>query len=276
MNYLTSFNYVPDKCPDCGEPLSWEGVHLKCTNIYCGNAVLQDVLAWLNYLVPMDNFGDKLRIKYLTQYLGDDITVESIMQSTKLKDLSKMKGSINKLMQKQMVLFIDMLDRLYHSRFSVESVLLALNIPRLGDITARKIADANIFKIIVDAYKSGKFYDLYFKLNLVAPIVGNANTDSLYRNAYKLDRITYIYDRVNWDTSITESKGKVAITGKLSVKRDIFEKELRDAGWLLGEISKDTKYLITDNPNSSSSKNKKADQWGIEKITESEFRSKYM
>lgn len=269
-------SYVPDICPDCGEPLSWEGVHLKCTNIYCGNAVLQDVLAWLNYLVPMDNFGDKLRIKYLTQYLGDDITVESIMQSNKLKDLSKMKGSINKLMQKQMVLFIDMLDRLYHSRFSVESVILALNIPRLGDITARKIADANIFKIIVDAYKSGKFYDLDFKLNLVAPIVGNANTDSLYRNAYKLDRIAYIYDRINWNTATTEFKGKVAITGKLSVKRDVFEKELKSAGWVLGEISKDTKYLITDNPNSSSSKNKKADQWGITKITEADFRSNFM
>ena len=194
----------------------------------------------------------------------------------KLKDLSKMKGSINKLMQKQMVLFIDILDRLYHSRFSVESVLLALNIPRLGDITARKIADANIFKIIVDAYKSGEFYDLGFKLNLVAPIVGNANTDSLYRNAYKLDRITYIYDRINWNTSTIESKGKVAITGKLSVKRDVFEKELKDAGWVLGEISKDTKYLITDNPNSSSSKNKKADQWEITKITEAEFRSNFM
>ena len=40
---------------------------------------------------------------------------------------------------------------------------------------------------------------------------------------------------------------------------------------------KDTEQaLITDNPNSSSSKNKKADAWGITKITEQALRRKLM
>ena len=84
----------------------------------------------------------------------------------------------------------------------------------------------------------------------------------------------YIYHRIQWAApeKKVESKGKVAITGKLSVKRADFEKELRGWGYEPGEISKDTLYLITDDPFSSSSKNARADQWGITKITEAEFR----
>ena len=85
----------------------------------------------------------------------------------------------------------------------------------------------------------------------------------------------YIYPRIIKEVVSIESNGRVAITGKLSVKRSDFEKELKAHGWMVGDISKETDFLITDDPNSSSSKNKKADQLGIEKITESEFRSKY-
>ena len=45
-----------------------------------------------------------------------------------------------------------------------------------------------------------------------------------------------------------------------------------DAGYTIGsDIKKDTKYLITNTPDSGSSKNKKAEKFGITKITEEEF-----
>lgn len=76
------------------------------------------------------------------------------------------------------------------------------------------------------------------------------------------------------EAEISESKDKVkvAITGKLSVKRSEFEEFLRDHGYEVSSISKETKYLITDNPLSGSSKNLKADKLGICKITEKDFR----
>ena len=96
----------------------------------------------------------------------------------------------------------------------------------------------------------------------------------------KIARLGFIQNRIDWSehTMIkqTKSKCKVAVTGKLSVKRSVFEQELDDAGYILGNITRDTKFLITDDPNSSSSKNKKADEWGITKITESQFRNEYM
>ncbi len=78
------------------------------------------------------------------------------------------------------------------------------------------------------------------------------------------------------EDKVVENKIKVAITGKLSVKRADFEKELKAYGYIAGDISKDTRFLITDDPSSNSSKNQKADKWGIAKITEEEFRKNYL
>ena len=86
-------------------------------------------------------------------------------------------------------------------------------------------------------------------------------------------RINYILDRDGIEWSITESSNiRVAITGKLSCKRSDFEKELESIGVQVGAINSETKYLITDNPFSSSDKNNKADKLGIQKIKEADFR----
>ena len=68
---------------------------------------------------------------------------------------------------------------------------------------------------------------------------------------------------------------KVAITGKLSVSRSSFEKELAAKGFIAGNISKDTKFLIADEL-SNSSKCKFAQEHGIPIITESEFRTTFL
>ena len=58
--------------------------------------------------------------------------------------------------------------------------------------------------------------------------------------------------------------------------RNKFEKILNEHGFVLvSDITKDTQYLITNTPDSNSSKNAKADKLGIPKITEAEFRAKF-
>jgi len=256
-----------DRCPECGELLSWNGVHLECTNPVCGNAILQDTLIWINKLTPTDGLGDILITKMLNDMVASgmlpDITVESIMKSD--LHLSETTQSA------QQNIFASMWNRLHFESFSFVDALLALNIPRLGDVTAKKVANASdlIYNIIYDPDISRQY--------ILADKIGTANAVSIINNINKLKRLDLIWDRLTFDvTASTEVKGKVAITGKLSVKRSDFEKELEAAGYKVGEISKDTNFLITDNPDSSSSKNKKADAWGIKKITESDFRNEYM
>ena len=171
--------------------------------------------------------------------------------------------------------FIDSVITMYENKFDAVRALKALNIPRFGDKTCEKLAQhPDVVKRIYDVAIS-KDRDTTSLIDVYG-YIGDANTDSLIANLDKFANLQYIWKRIIWDGQYTSDKGRVAITGKLSVKRSEFEKELKAAGYTVSEISKTTRFLITDDPCSQSSKNIKADEWGITKITEQEFRSKYM
>ena len=277
---------IIENCPVCREPLEWDGCHLKCNNPYCGNAIIQDLMIWLNNVAPLDNFGDKLRLKFLQKYLKDNLSVESVMES---KDLIGMCGlykdmSPSPLVSKQLLLFSEMCDKLFTQPVPMVNALRALNIPRLGDKTSDKLADNpelvnRLYETSLSADLSDENSTVVVDGSLVDELrnyLGAANGASIISHIEKFSRLKYIYPRIAKEVTTVTSNGKVAITGKLSVKRSDFEKELKSHGWAVGDISKNTSFLITDNPNSSSSKNKKADQLGITKITEAEFRSIYL
>lgn len=277
---------IIDNCPDCGQQLIWDGCHLKCVNPYCGNAIIQDLMMWLNNVAPLDNFGDKLRIKFLRKYLGEDLSVESVMESKDLIGMCNLYKEVSPspLVSKQLLLFSEMCDKLFTQSVPLVNALRALNIPRLGDKTSDKLADNpalvdKIYEASLSANLSDEDSTVVVDGSLIDELreyIGAANGISIISHIEKFSRLKYIYPRIIKDTISVESNGRVAITGKLSVKRSDFEKELKAHGWMVGDISKETDFLITDNPNSSSSKNKKADEWRIPKITEYDFRFNYL
>lgn len=263
-------------CPDCGTSLEWNGVHLCCPNPDCANANIQDVLAWINNIAPLDNFGDKLRLKFLSEYLGkEDFTVEDIMNQ---KDTFPYLTSQKEGVQEQ--LFYEMMSKLYTSKVPLVAAIKALNIPRFGDVNSEKLAQypaavACLCKLASDQLLCEvPRYNFWYSLS---QNLGKANAESLQTSLPKFKRLNYLDGRIIQDDNKTvEMKGKVAITGKLSVKRTEFEKELKASGYQLGSISKDTNFLITDDPNSDTDKNRKADKWGIVKISEEQFRTEYL
>ena len=255
---------LPTHCPACNSELQWSGVHLQCKNDDCAGGELQDTLIWLNVISPCERLGDKLKTKFLTELFGSNISIEKIYES-EIHEVFVNDSST----QKQ--LFADMYRKLFTGLIKLCDAIRALNIPRFGDVNSRTLAEyPDDVKKMLEAAVSGEYhvYDLSSK-------IGEANFKALDDNLRKLKRLAYVKDRIVWEPEVTE-KGKVAITGKLSVSRAVFETELRNAGYAPGSISKDTKFLITDNPFSTSSKNKFADDHGIQKITESEFRKQFM
>lgn len=254
---------LPTICPFCGEYLEWKGVHLYCPNPDCGHSKMADLLIWCSKLVPIDGLGDKIREKFFIEIYGEEYcTVDQIMKypvltRAKVPDLEK---------GKQYQLFRDSLLALFRNKFNIVTVLEALNIPRLGHETAKKLSKyPDIIRKLANNDKN-TFINLH-------TFIGSANADSINEHKDKFMRINFILDRDGIDWNITESSNiRVAITGKLSCKRADFEKELESIGITVGSIKNDTKYLITDDPNSSSEKNNKADKLGIRKITEADFR----
>lgn len=263
---------VPDiilECPICGETLQWNGVHLCCTNENCKNAEIQDLLVWINNIAPMDNFGDKLRLKFLEYYYHkENLSVECVMTNRKNIVASKVSG-------KQHEMFANMMNQLYDGKVTLKSALLALNIPRLGDITSEKLAAyPDVVERIIEASEND---DPVSILDLNG-YIGDANADSIRDNLHKFKRLRFLDNRILMnDVLSTSNKGNVAITGRLSVSRKQLEYELKSAGYkVVSSVNKNTDFLITDDPNSNSSKNIAADKFNVIKITEKEFRNKYM
>lgn len=256
---------IPTHCPACGAELVRQGVHLVCPNVECADADIQDALIWMQNIAPYDGLGDVLKLKFLSDMFGDNISVDTIYEAgqkafpptqyVKLSDFQKM------------------YNQLFTNKVSLVDAIKALNIPRFGDVTSGKLAEyPEYVKYLIECATNGTEEIADMSLEL-----GQANFNSLAENIRKFKRLNYIRDNIAFEAPVSpEAKGKVAITGKLSVKRNVFEAELRAAGYSVGDISKDTNFLITDDPTSSSSKNKKAEQWGITKITEADFRNAYI
>lgn len=258
---------LPIVCPCCGSELSWKGVHLICNNPECSDMKIQDLLIWCENIAPVEGLGDTLKLKFFEELLKDNASIESIYDSNNdhLVTFARFSSGDPQL-GAQYRLFATMLNGLYNNKVPMYKALLALNIPRIGDVTAKKLAQhPDIVESLVDGCYSSA--DL---LN----IVGEATTGSILENLTKFHRLSFIWNNIDKEVS-NSGEIKVAITGSLSVPRKTFETLLSANGFKLGDVTKDTRYLITDNPSSSSGKNAKADKLGIEKITEADFRNKY-
>lgn len=262
------------KCPDCGADLVWKGVHLYCPNEDCPSKMIQDTLVWIMSLTPTFGMGEILIENFINQLVDaeviKDTSIESIMNAD-IAELDVLGTGI------QVDVFKELINNLQTRVFTIEAAYNALNIPRLGNITSRKLANRGIEifdKLCNWANEEDNFTFSTIKSELIDTF-GESTTASIFNHKKKVRRLKFIQTRVVVP-KMTRSMGKVAITGKLSVKRSEFEQVLKEYGWEVGEIKKDTNYLITDDPTSNSSKNKKADQWGIEKITEEDFGKRFL
>lgn len=262
---------IPTHCPCCDAELIQAGVNLMCPNYKCTNYQKTDLLIWCNLLSPVDGIGDVLREKFLYEVFGDLTTVDSLM-SRSVEDLD-IEFSMYNGSGKQFDLFKHSVYMLFNQSVDIVTALQALNIPRLGLETSRKLSEypdviERVLKVSLGEVPVSKVSNL-------DSFIGYANANSILSHLDKFARLKYIWDRISW-TEATADRVKVAITGKLAVKRSEFESELNQHGFELGSLSKDTAYLITDDPNSGSSKNIQADKYGVSKITEQDFRNKFM
>ena len=264
---------IPTTCPKCGNSLIWEGVHLKCTNPECNNTKIQDILVWLNTLSPMLGIGDTLIRQFVAQVYYDNVSVDDIMRMGELV--------ASQWLGKQGRMFIESINNLFTARFDLATALEACNIPRLGHTTSAKLANIPaILKNMITDLSSDNSVDKYKPE--ITRCVGQATCSAIFENLNKLRRLIYIKDRINFDEICSDKTAtrmkavKVAVTGKLSVARSEFEAELASYGYTIADVSKDTMCLITDDPNSSSSKNIKANNLNIPKLSEQEFRAHYM
>ena len=261
-NYITQEQslYMPTVCPVCGEKIVWKGVHIMCPNANCADSAMQDVLIWMNNVVPTDGLGDTLRLKFLKELMGDKVSIEEIYARGQLTEAPEIHTvTYNKFVQT------------YNSMFTVKvplvNAILALNIPRFGDVTAEKLAQ---YPEAVGLLSEG------IMPHMLESKVGTANFQSVVQNFSKFQRLKYL--NVDYSDVPEQVELKpVAITGTLSCKRSLYEQVLKEHGFIAtGSVTKNTFALITNDPSSGSSKNVSAQKYGVPIYTEAEFNTKYI
>lgn len=260
---------LPEKCPVCGHTLIWDGVDLKCAFKDCKNIDYSDLQQWCTTIGETDGMAWVLMKQYLDKY--EIYTLEDLYNIKKgdyvITDLSSRAISITETKVKEFF------ENLYYNPITAEKALLALNIPRLGESTVKDIVRTNglVDRLILCANKGYILDDIQKQL---LEVVKEATTKSLVENVKKLIHLNYIRERIVGKETENKEIVKVAVTGSLeTMKRSAFEKFIEEYGYELSSSIKSCKYLITNNPNSGSSKNKDAQKYGVEIITERDFLS---
>lgn len=258
--------YIPETLQ--GFTLKWEGCDLIVEDYN-----QQDVLHFIKTVANVDGCGDSI-YNYFIERLGlcdfDDLmdfcnnTYDYASKMVDEKIEGDHRGKLSQIIVEKL------------NRDDVDSIALmvAMNIPELGIKTATSIAKAipNFWML-----QDEDFVECKRKMRNINGI-GDSLIESLERNKKKMDDAykVFKYSIKAHDFQEVEERFKVAITGSLSMKRSEFERLLNANGIFVSSNFKELSYVITNNPDPSSTKGKMAAKYNVPLITEQDFYNKFL
>lgn len=164
------------------------------------------------------------------------------------------------------------------SRHTVPArILVALGIPGVGVTTAAQIARAYENKC---AKISSLTYDELISVSGIGEVMAR-DYEAFFADEHNKSVVLDLVSELDIDESYEQvgtalSGETFVITGSLEhyKSRTELKKEIEtQGGKVAGSVSKNTSYLVTNNPESGSSKNKAAAELGVKIITEDEIRT---
>lgn len=272
---------IPTNCPDCGQPLTLKGDTgrdmLFCTNNDCPG-INRDIISNFVNREAMNIVGiseERLKVLMDKGFITDFVSIYRLKnyrdEIIKIDGFGKV--SVDNLLKA--------IDDSINCKFS--NVLVAIGIPRIGKSTAKVISEHcsaiknnnNIFRVFIDLACND--YDWTVLENF-----GNSTSTDINnyvkKNLNKIEpliSILKIAENNEDGALINKFGGKTfCITGKL------FKYENRDGliddiercgGKFVSGVTSKTNYLITNEPDSGSIKNRNAIKLGIDIITEEQF-----
>lgn len=259
----------PYMCPECGELLevTKTGVDLICSNSNCKGRNFYNRYTFIEKMAEdIKGFGEVL-IQQLVDTMTEQSPIpEAYTEASLFFDIQH--ASID--------FFYNMftpanaekcikLKTLFQRPLNKEKFLRAMNIDLLGEVAAKEIStNNNLFNAILHCDKSQLLAQL--SCSGVAPVLRN----NIIKNIPRIRNFNAL--KITWEETNTQTISRfVAITGSLSIPRKDFEAHLNAKGYGVTDNIKKSSYLITNDPNSGSSKNKKAKELGVPVVTEDEF-----
>lgn len=256
---------LPKICPECGSELKMKGTDLICDNEDCSGHRISDIYQWINTLAPVDNLGWSLQSKFIEKYNIESI--DDLYKDYSNEDFTKIEGVGWSKSEKLHEMLKKLKDPHYLSYY-----IVALNIKGISWTIATAINKETTFdKDLIDNYElTDSMKNQLYNIQGVSDSVVNQFKNSYNKiNLYKKYFNLIPYSESS-DNSNTKDLIKVCVTGKLNIgTRSEFFSKVKDYA---EEVDiKDCDYLVTNNPDSGSSKNKIASELGKKVISENEF-----
>lgn len=259
--YIVKVERTPDSKPDsvkpvckCGSKLSKEGVHSKCTNPNCPEVQIQRILFWIEQ-VGIEGFKEAtLRTLY----------EENIVKSH--KDLYRLTADmlqgIPGIGESKINTILSEIERT--KTMTEQEFIARLGIPSVGLKAVKKLEIYTLedfFNFKDDKYSIG---EEIIKFKSIKGIKEDILDFAGYLNLTKPQPVE------------SSNKIKVCATGKAPLKREDLISKINSTDkyeWM-DSVGKETKILLTDDPEGKSSKLDKARKLGIQIMTYEEFIQK--
>lgn len=239
------YSVAPVKCPSCGEKLSVIGVDLICNNDDCYDSKVRQIAY----------FFKTLGADYFTETTVRNLGINSIEEAYELDELD-IAGIEGFGIKKAEQIYFEIQKTL---KTTPDKLLAAFGISGIGNTLATPILNKYAF-------------DELFTINSVEGIdgVGEILSENLVNNINNFRGLYDFLKEKGLEFTMKEKSNITGmiftLTGKMPMKRDIITKMIVKKGGMVKGISKSTNYLVTDDPNSGSAKNKKAQSYGTEII----------
>ena len=269
---IASLINIPAVCPICGEPTIIKGENgvrvLYCSNPNCEGKLINR----LDHFFGKNGLDAKGLSKATFEKLIDWGWIENIKDVFKLKEhkkeWEKMQGFGEKSVEKILQAIEDC------KSCSLDAVISAAGIPLIGktvgkDLSKRFGSYSEFREAIESGFDFTSFGGYGWEMHKAISDFNYSELD------YIVDNYLQIKENIKEDNELKLKDLTFCVTGKVHIwkNRDSLSAFIESLGGkVTGSVSKNTNYLINNDINSTSAKNKKAQELDIPILSEEDFK----
>lgn len=273
---------IPDKCPVCGAEahvvLSDSGTKkLHCSNADCTAKQLKKFARF----VSKDGINiDGISEQTVSTFINHG-WIRDYADFYHLKDFAYQITSLDGFGKKSVSKLLENIEKSRNT--DSRHLLYALSIPLCGFDVAKRLLSKYTFKELMETAKTSLFDDEFASIDGIGP-----EKSARFINWFKHDKNYLKVSNLLKELDVKEVEvaelGTKCAGQTFVITGDVYHYKNRNelkayiesqGGKVTGSVSKSTTYLINNDAESQSSKNKKAHQLGISIITEEQFREKF-
>lgn len=273
---------IPDKCPVCGAEahvvLSESGTKkLHCSNADCTAKQLKKFARF----VSKDGINiDGISEQTVSTFINHG-WIRDYADFYYLKDFAYQITSLDGFGKKSVSKLLESIEKSRNT--DSRHLLYALSIPLCGFDVAKRLLSKYTFKELMETAKTSLFDDVFASIDGIGP-----EKSARFVNWFKDDKNYFKVSNLLKELDVKEVEvaevGTKCAGQTFVITGDVYHYKNRNelkayiesqGGKVTGSVSKSTTYLINNDAESQSSKNKKAHQLGISIITEEQFREKF-